>query len=71
MRKHRQKEELPARCEWCSRGIPSVDGRCIFCKKRGVMDAQEHCPHYDYDPLRRVPCSQPVLPTVTEDDFKL
>ena len=71
MSKYRSKGNLPARCGWCSRGVPSADGACILCKKRGVMDADDHCPHYDYDPLRREPLPQPALPLIDGEEFRL
>lgn len=71
MSKNRKIENLPARCGWCSRGVPSADGTCVLCKKRGVMGVDDHCPHYDYDPLRREPLPQPVLPLVDEKEFQL
>ena len=65
-----QKKESP-RCAWCSRGRASADGTRIFCAKYGVMDAMEHCPSFDYDPLRRQPDPQPSLPNIDEDAFRL
>ena len=71
MKKRSQPSERPARCGWCRHGASSADGTRVFCKKRGVMDADDCCSRYDYDPLRRVPHAQPVLPVPDAEEFRL
>ena len=65
------REERPARCGWCARGIPADDGGVVLCAKKGVMDPDDCCPRYRYDPLRRTPAARPALPRLEEKDFQL
>ena len=71
MKKSPSQQAYPARCAWCSRGVLSVDGTQVFCKKRGVMEADGHCARYDYDPLRRIPHAQLTLSVPDEEEFKI
>ena len=48
------------------------DCKRIACRKRGVMDAADHCRSFRYDPLRRVPAKPAVLrDKFTNADFSL
>ncbi len=58
-------------CAQCRNGIPSVDKKTVFCKKRGVMEADDCCRKYDYDPLRRVPKGRVTIPVPEEEEFRL
>lgn len=71
MKKSPSKKDYPARCAWCSHGVMSADGAHVFCKKKGVMEADDRCRRYDYDPLRRIPRAQPTLSVPDEKEFRL
>ena len=59
------------KCAYCAFAtIIEIDER-IICPNRGFVNAEERCQKYRYDPLKRIPKKQPVLPTYSEDDFKL
>jgi hypothetical protein len=50
--------------------IIEIDER-ILCPNRGFVYSDDRCQKYKYDALKRIPKKQPVLPTYSEDDFKL
>lgn len=58
-------------CAHCRGGKRTADGRAVLCPRKGVVPLYHRCRHYEYDPLRRIPASQPVPKTYTEDDFRL
>ena len=55
------RKDIEPRCTYCAHGSPLADGKRIACRKRGVMDAADHCRSFRYDPLRRVPAKPAVL----------
>ena len=60
------RKDIEPRCTYCA------DGKRIACRKRGVMDAADHCRSFRYDPLRRVPTKPAVLrEKFTNADFSL
>ncbi len=58
-------------CTYCRFGVFSCDGVTILCRKQGVLSAFSRCRHYHYDPLKRLPHEQPVLPQYDPTDFSL
>ena len=48
-----------------------VEPACRYCQHRGVVAPYDSCRKYRYDPLRRVPSRQPVLPQYDQSDFEL
>lgn len=66
------RKDIEPRCTYCAHGSPLADGKRIACRKRGVMDAADHCRSFRYDPLRRVPAKPAVLrEKFTNADFSL
>jgi hypothetical protein len=65
-------EEYRKACRYCERGECSFDGSVVLCPKKGLMDPDEVCRKYVYDPLKRTPM-QPKSPTsdFTAEDFSL
>ena len=39
------RKDIEPRCAYCE----------VACSRRGVVDGSDHCRHFRYDPLRRVP----------------
>ena len=60
------RKDIEPRCTYCAHGSPLADGKRIACRKRGVMDAADHCRSFRYDPLRRV-----LREKFTNADFSL
>lgn len=58
-------------CAVCGNGRRAGDGEVILCPRKGITDPAYHCRKFVYDPLRRVPFSQPDLAAFSEEDFKL
>ena len=58
-------------CRYCHNARESGDGTLILCQHRGVVAPYDSCRKYRYDPLRRVPSRQPVLPQYDQSDFEL
>ena len=58
-------------CEICRNGRRSCDGEVILCVRKGIMHPTDRCRKFEYDPLRRIPYTQPELETFTESDFQL
>lgn len=58
-------------CEICRLGRRSSDGKVILCIRKGIMDPSGRCRKFTYDPLRRIPYTQPELETFSEADFQI
>ncbi|HNW04306.1 MAG TPA: hypothetical protein PLP20_00505 [Oscillospiraceae bacterium] len=60
------------RCEYCTEGWLSADGKNVLCKKKGVVAPGYFCSGFRYDPLLRVPRVPAPLPeTYRPEDFLL
>ncbi len=58
-------------CETCALGKRGSDGQSVLCRRVGAVPLHHHCRHYQYDPLRRIPKRDPVLPSYDATDFWL
>lgn len=58
-------------CVWCTYGIKSKYSDEIFCKKKGVLNCDDVCRKYEYDPLKRIPQKTGVGTDYSPEDFKL
>lgn len=65
-----EKKHTP-KCEYCIHGRPSPNSDSILCEKKGIVDRDDKCRSYKYDPLRRVPRQAPKLPENDASDFEL
>lgn len=66
------RKDMEPRCAYCQRG-QQLDEAHILCLRRGVVSPGAHCPHFAYDPLKRVP-PQPAtvdFSHLREEDFQL
>lgn len=65
-------KKIEPRCEYCSGGYLSSDGKKVLCKKKGIVEKGFSCRSFDYDPLLRVPRPKaPELPTFDPEEFKI
>ena len=55
------RKKIEPRCTYCARGVPLSWRDVIGCVRRGVMEAGDHCRHFRYDPMKRVPPGQAKL----------
>lgn len=58
-------------CMNCRYGRTPKDKESVLCEKKGIVDPNGKCRHYQYDPLRRIPERAVIANDYTEDDFKL
>lgn len=58
-------------CSYCKFGKYSVDNDKILCNKKGVLEVYDSCWRFKYDPLKRIPKQQLVLPKFDKSDFEL
>lgn len=65
------KKNYPKKCSNCFHGRTPLDKTSVLCEKKGVVDPEGSCRHYEYDPLKRIP-AKPVLNTdFKPEDFEL
>lgn len=62
---------IPPKCEYCGNGRKSQDGFCILCCHKGVLEPEDHCGRFLYDPFLRIPRREPVLPHFDPEEFRL
>lgn len=48
------RKKIEPRCAYCEKGAALGDTQ-VACVKKGVMNSEDHCSHFSYDPLKRVP----------------
>ena len=66
------RKDIEPRCAYCTQGAPLADGLRMTCRRRGVVNGDDHCRFFCYDPLRRVPPKPAVIRgRFTNADFSL
>ena len=63
--------EAYATCAYCRRSKKSEDGVILYCGRKGIVQAEDTCRRFAYDPFKRVPRSSPKLPDYDPDEFVL
>jgi hypothetical protein len=58
-------------CSYCQHSTPTQDPAVLNCPHKGKVEAGASCRRFFYDPLRRVPTPQLVLPKFDAEEFKL
>lgn len=66
------RKNMEPRCAYCQRGH-QINEREVACVKKGIMQLEDHCGAFRYDPLKRVPPRPATLDTqkLNEADFSL
>ena len=64
-------KNYPKSCKNCFYGRLTKDMQSVLCEKEGVVELNDSCKKYKYDPLKRVPNKTIIDTGFTEDDFKL
>ena len=62
---------LPKKCAYCLHSNPLGNAGEMVCRKKGIIDENDYCKGYKYDPLKREPLRQLVSTDFTPDDIKL
>lgn len=65
-RKTEKAEKICARCEHAS---PLAGGETVLCERFGVVDCDNRCRKFVYDPLKREPARapKPEIPDISLD----
>lgn len=63
--------DVTPKCEYCKFGKLAADGKSVLCPKKGILDKEECCKKFAYDPLKRVPQKAPELTEFKKEDFEL
>ena len=66
------RKNIEPHCAYCQRGH-QINEREVACVKRGIVQMEDHCRSFKYDPLKRVPPRPAALDTekLKEADFSL
>ncbi|MBQ6600541.1 MAG: hypothetical protein IIX36_02755 [Clostridia bacterium] len=64
-------KKYPKKCANCFFGRTPMDKTSVLCEKKGIVDPEGKCRHYQYDPLKRVPMKQLPLTEFKAEDFEL
>ncbi len=63
---------VEAKCIYCKNGTLAADGKKVLCTKVGILDIDDSCKKFSYDPLKRVPSKPaPALTGFSPEDFEL
>ncbi len=66
---HLFRKDIEKHCAYCKSGSVISEGQ-VICSRRGVVDSADHCRHFCYDPLKRVPPRPATLrDQYTSEDF--
>ncbi len=59
------------KCEYCLSATPIGNDGEMICLKRGIVNSDDLCRKYKYDPLKREPKKQKIADNYSAEDFKL
>lgn len=62
---------LPKKCEYCAHSFPLGDEGEMVCRKKGMVNIDDYCRKYKYDPLKREPRRQLISDNYSPEDFAL
>ena len=62
---------VPPACEYCEFAFPAGRKEFRVCRKKGIVQVDDACRHYRYDPLARVPRRPLELETFEAEEFSL
>ncbi|MBR3815526.1 MAG: hypothetical protein IKJ27_02230 [Clostridia bacterium] len=65
------KKKYPKACSNCLYGRTPKDNQSVLCEINGIVDLNDKCRHYEYDPLKRKPERIVINSEYTAEDFKL
>lgn len=62
-------KDLPKKCEYCLNATPLGSNNEMVCKIRGIVNSDDLCRRYKYDPLKREPKKQIISSDYSPEDF--
>ena len=66
-----EKKKYLAACEHCKHGRLSPDEQSVLCVKNGIVELDDKCRRYSYDPLKRRPKKPLLINRADPSDFEL
>ena len=64
-------KNYPPCCAHCAKGFTVEGDTQVLCSRNGVMQPDDKCGKYVYDPLKRKPLRQTLAADYTPEDFSL
>lgn len=64
-------KDIVKKCAHCQNSLPLSNSDEMACKIRGIVNSDDLCRKYKYDPLKRVPNAQKIADDYSTDDFEL
>ena len=66
------RKNMEPRCVYCMHSTALSNGQHLTCMRRGIVDGNDKCRKFCYDPLRRVPGkSAPLRTNYSAADFSI
>lgn len=66
------RKKIARSCRYCLHGT-ALEGDVVLCTKRGVVERENGCRKFSYDPCKRIPVKPKALnfERFANDDFSL
>ena len=66
------RKNIEPQCAYCEKGT-RINEEQMACVKRGIVNCQEHCGAFRYDPLKRIPPRPVSLAAgkLSKEDFEV
>ncbi len=64
-------KDIQKKCEYCIHASPLGKNSEMVCLKRGIVNSDDLCRKYKYDPLKREPKKQLISDNYSPEDFVL
>lgn len=71
MKKKLLGSDIEPKCQYCLSGTAVTDSDTVLCPKKGVLDKNDSCRKFIYDPLKRIPQQAAEMLSFSADDFSL
>lgn len=64
-------ENITPSCSYCVHGNNFIKQKTILCVKFGVVNSNNSCKKFKYDPLKRIPKARKKLLEFSKNDFSI
>jgi len=65
------RRNIMPKCIYCGRGRRCKDTDLVVCPKRGIVNIEDNCRSFKYDPLKRCPEQMKKSKQYSPEDFKI
>ena len=69
--KNEERPVIEKICRFCENALDIADESTVLCRKKGVVSETGSCRSFRYDPIKRVPQRNAVLPDIDPEDIVL